>query len=156
MKLFRIFKEINNYYFIKKVIKKNKNTEEWKKHKLQIGYFGVVYSVVNLPPEVYESEPQYYQIYVLEQLKPINEYLASLNLQEVITLHVEDICNKSNGIYAFGIKYVPLFKDFTLSLVLKWLFFIGIISVATYYFDLLSRGKDLFEWCVSYIKNFKK
>ena len=156
MKLFRIFKEINNYYFIKKVIKKNKNTDEWKKHKLQIGYFGVMYSVINLPPEVYESEAQYYQLYVLDQLKPVNEYLASLNLQEIITLRVENISDKPKGIYAFGIKYVPLFKDFTLTWITKWVFLIGIISFFSYYFDLINKANDLFNWGITYIKSFKK
>jgi hypothetical protein len=80
MKIFRVIKEINNYYFLRKTIRKNKDTDAWKKHNLRVGFFGILYTVINLPPEVYESEEQYYQLFVIEQLKPINEYLASLNL----------------------------------------------------------------------------
>jgi hypothetical protein len=119
-KLFRVLKEINNYFYIGKMIKKNRNTTTWKKHNLRVGYFHIIYSLINLPPEVFESEEQYYQAYIIEQLKPVNEYLATLNLQEIITLSVENKVDRENGVFAFGIKYIPLFRDFTLWWMIKW------------------------------------
>jgi len=146
MKLFRIIKEINNYFFIKKTIRKNKNSETWKKHNLRVGYFGIIYSVINLPPEVFESEEQYYQLYVIEQLKPINEYLASLNLQEIITLAIENKCNKELGEYAFGVRYIPLFRDLSLGWIVKWLLIILIGWWAIAKFDLFDKASLLFHW----------
>jgi hypothetical protein len=154
MKLFRVIKEINNYLFIGKTIKKNKDTDEWKKHNLRIGYFNILYSVINLPPEVYESEEQYYQMYVIEQLKPINEYLASLNLQEVVTLQIESKCNKLDGIYAFGVKYVPLFREFNLWWLFKWIGIICVSAWATSRFDLIDHAKSAFLWTYDSISNF--
>lgn len=139
MKLFRIIKEINNYFFIKRTIRKNQETEEWKKHNLKVGYFNVIYTVINLPPDVFESEEQYYQMYVIEQLKPINEYLASLNLQEVITLSMDNKCDPANGIYAFGIKYTPLFRDFSWWWILKWSSIIGLTTWLVLRFDLIDK-----------------
>jgi hypothetical protein len=146
MKIFRILKEINNYFFIKKTIRKNKNTDGWKKHNLREGYLGIIYTVINLPPEVFESEEQYYQLYVIEQLKPINEYLASLNMQEVVTLRIENKCNKELAEYAFGVKYVPLFRDFSLFWILKWTAISLVAWWAILKFDLLEKGKTLCEW----------
>lgn len=146
MKIFRILKEINNYFFIKKTIKKNKNTDAWKKHNLRIGYFNIIYSVINLPPEVFESEEQYYQLYVIEQLKPINEYLASLNMQEVVTLRIENKCNKDIGQYAFGIRYIPLFRDLSAGWILKWITIIGLSWWAISKFQLIDKLEHLFGW----------
>lgn len=151
MKLFRILKEVNNYYFIKKTIKKNKDTDLWNKHNLRIGYFGIIYTVVNLPPEVFESEEQYYQMYVIEQLKPINEYLATLNLQEVITPIMENQVNKEAGIYAFGIKYIPFFRDLSIGWILKWLTIIGLSSWAILKFSLADKVVSSVTWIQSLI-----
>lgn len=146
MKLFRILKEINNYFFVKKIIRKNKDSDSWKKHNLRVGYFGIIYSMINLPPEVFESEEQYYQLYVIEQLKPINEYLASLNLQEVVTLYVENRCNKELGIYAFGVKYIPLFRDLSFGWLLKWISIILISWWAIAKFDLIDKAVLGINW----------
>jgi len=151
MKLFRVIKELNNLFFIKRTIRKNKNTEEWKKHNLRVGYFGIIYTVINLPPEVYESEAQYYQLYVIEQLKPINEYLATLNLQEVVTMGLENKCDKEAGVFAFGIRYVPLFRDFSITWLLKWICIILITIWAIHRFDLYEKIVFGFNWIVSLI-----
>ena len=152
MKIFNIFREINNYFFIKKTIRKNKNTDAWKKHNLRVGYFGIIYTVINLPPEVYESEEQYYQLYVIEQLKPINEYLAALNMQEVVTLRIENKCDKENGVFAFGVKYYPLFRDLTLWWIIKWttLSFVAWWAIAK--FDLFEKAKNGAEWIFNLIR----
>ena len=146
MKIFRILKEISNFFFIRRTIRKNKNTDSWKKHNLKVGYFGIMYTVVNLPPEVYESEEQYFQLYVIEQLKPINEYLASLNLQEVVTLRIDNKCDKDLGIFAFGIKYVPLFRDLSFGWIIKWMMIIILLCWAESKFDLLNYIKIGFTW----------
>lgn len=152
MKLLRIFKEINNYFFIKKTIRKNKNSDAWKKHNLQVGYFGIIYTVINLPPEVYESEPQYYQLYVIEQLKPINEYLASLNMQEVVTLKIDDKCNKDAGVFAFGVKYIPLFRDFSLGWMIRWAVILLLLWWAESKFELIDKLMHALNWVYALIK----
>lgn len=151
MRILKIFKEIRNYYYIKGVIRKNKNTPEWIKQELNVGYFGVIYSVINLPPEVFESEEQYYSIYVVEQMLPKSNYLASLNLQEIVTPEVENISNKEQGIFAFGIKYVPLFREFTLRYVLTRLGFISLVLWLQIRFSLFTTG---IEYIWRYIKMF--
>lgn len=119
MRIIRIFQEINNYFFIGRVIRKNKNTPEWNKYKLRVGYFNVIYGLINLPPEVFEAEEMHYRAYIVEQLKPVNDYLASLNLQETIFLKVESRVNKDQGIYAYLAKYVPLFRELTFAWVIS-------------------------------------
>ncbi len=152
MKIIRILKEFKNYFFLKKTIQKNKTTEKWKKLNLREGYLGIIWTVVNLPPEVYESEEQYYQMYVIEQLKPVNEYLESLNLQEIVTLSVENKCDPENGVYAFGVRYIPLFREFTLWWMFKW----SILLLVTWWlqakFDVFSYLTHGLNWLINIIK----
>lgn len=129
----RIIREIRNYYFIKRVIRKNKRTEKWRKFNLRNNWFGTIGTVINLPPEVFSGEEIYYQVYVIEQMKPINEYLESLNLQEIVTPNIESLVDKEEGIYAFLITYKPLFRDFT------WGWVISRSLVAGFLFWLNSR-----------------
>lgn len=147
-------KDIRNYYYIKGVIRKNRNTPEWKKHNLSVGYFGVIYTVINLPPEVFESEEQYHSVYVMEMMMPINNYLASLNLQEVITPRVENLINKEKGEYAYGVKYLPLFRDLSLGYVMWRVLGVLLVLWLQLRFELFSKGlgyvfdyvKKFFEW----------
>jgi len=129
LKIFRIFKEILNYLFLLRTIRKHKDTEEWKKHKLRIGWFGTFGTIINLPPDVFQGEPIYYKIYVIDETKPINRYLESLNLHEIITLSSKELVNEKEGEYAFLITYSPLFIDLTFGLVLKTL---AVLAVLTY------------------------
>lgn len=147
LRIFEIFREIRNYYYVKGIIRKHKNTPEWKKHNLSVGYFGVIYTVINLPPEVFESEEQYYSVYVMEKMMPVNNYLAGLNLQEVVTPRVENLVDKEGGVFAFGVKYIPLFRELTWGYVLSRLSFIGIGI-------WLQMKFGVFGLAVEYIKKF--
>lgn len=128
MRLIKIIQEINNYFFIGRVLRKHQNTPEWNKHKLRVGYFNVIYCIVNLPPEVFESEELYYRAFIVEQLKPVNDYLASLNLQETVTLKVDSKIDKDQGVYAYLARYIPLFRELTLGWVIKWGIIVGVLT----------------------------
>ena len=139
IKLEGIHMKKSEFQFPGKIIKKNKNTDIWKEHKLRVGYFNVIYTLINLPADVYQSDEMYYRAYIVEKLVPINDYLASLNLQEIVTLEVEDKSKKEEGIYAYLVTYSPLFKDFTLWWMFKWLLFITASSFSIIYFDLWEK-----------------
>jgi hypothetical protein len=70
------------------VIKKESlDSPEWSKLRLRKDWFGRIYTVFNLPPEVTKSPdfPKYARpAFVFDQIKPINEYLTKLSLQELI------------------------------------------------------------------------
>jgi hypothetical protein len=127
-RIFSIFKEIGNYFYIGRIIRQQKGSKSWNKFNLRTAYFNVIYTVINLPPEVYASEEVYWQAFVIENIKPLNDYLASLNLHEVIRPRIVDRINADNGIYAYVVKYVPLFRDLTFGWIFKWLLLVPILS----------------------------
>jgi len=87
-RIFKVLKEISLYREYLKVIKKESlDSPEWSKLRLRKDWFGRIYTVFNLPPEVTKSPdfPKYARpAFVFDQIKPINEYLTKLRLQELI------------------------------------------------------------------------
>ena len=87
-RIFKVLKEISLYREYLKVIKKESlDSPEWSKLRLRKDWYGRIYTVFNLPPEVTKSPdfPKYARpAFVFDQIKPINEYLTKLSLQELI------------------------------------------------------------------------
>jgi hypothetical protein len=114
----KIIVDINNYFFLKKTIKKNENTFEWKKYNLRVDWIGRIYTVVNLPPEVIYSPDSPQEIrpaYVLEESKPINEYLTKLNLQEILIPEMRAIPD--------SISYLLIYSPYFQRLSIKWVLY---------------------------------
>ena len=114
----KVITDINNYFFIKKTIKKNENAVDWKKYKLRHDWVGRIYTVINLPPEVIHSPDAPQEIrpaYILEESKPINEYLTTLNLQEIIVPEIRPIPD--------SISYLVIYSPSFQKLSWRWLIY---------------------------------
>ena len=144
MRILRIIREIRNYFYQLNQIRKHKKTPEWNKHKLRVNWFGTIGTVINLPPDVFQGEEIYYQVYVIEQMKPINRYLESLNLQEIIYPRTTSLVNADEGVYAYLVKYYPLMKDFTG----WWVITRGLTVFGLY---MLQSKLGVFTWCYDFI-----
>jgi hypothetical protein len=134
----KIIVDIRNYFFLRKVTKKNSDTVEWNQLKLRVDWLGRIYTVVNLPPEVIYSPDAPEEIrpaYVLEESRPINEYLTRLNLQEILSPKIEPI----PGSISYLIVYSPYFQKLSL----KWLIYriLGVLVLiwANSKFDIFDK-----------------
>ena len=67
--------DIRNYIFLRKTIKKNIETVEWKKYNLRHDWIGRIYTVVNLTPEVVPDVPDPPEEAIVVGREP--EYLAA-------------------------------------------------------------------------------
>ena len=133
----RVITDIRNYFFIKRTIKKNKGSIEWEKFKLRVDWVGRIYTVVNLPPEVIYSPDSPEGIrpaYILEESRPLNEYLTKLNLQEVIMPKISPIPDS----VSYLIVYSPYFQRFSIRWIIYRLILILIIIWLQYKFGFLS------------------
>lgn len=113
--MFKAFKELNNYLFLIKTIRKNRKTEAWKKLNIRHDKLFRIYTVVNLPIEVVDSDNLYHGMWVIEYLKPLNDYLMQLNLAEIISVNTTQI-DKENYLAV----YKPIFNDFGFWWLVKW------------------------------------
>ena len=94
-KLPRVLKEISLYReYTKQIRAEELNSPLWSRRNLRRDYLNRMYTVINLPPEVLmsndlpkEARPSF----VLNEIKPINDYLKSLNLEELLTVWIEPV-----------------------------------------------------------------
>lgn len=138
----KVIIDINNYFYLRKTIKKNMNSIEWDKFRLRVDWLGRIYTVINLPPEVIHSPDLPEQIrpaYIIEESRPLNEYLTKLNLQEIIIPEINPIPN--------SISWLILYKPYLQVLSWKWIFLrlimILIIIWLQYKFEFISWAFDL-------------
>ena len=79
LRIFKVIKELGLYReYLSEIKKQSLDSPEWGKLRLRRDWFGRIYTVVNLPPEVTQSPdfPKYARpSFVFDKTKPINEYL---------------------------------------------------------------------------------
>lgn len=138
-RIFKIIKEIKLYRDYSRIIKnEEKNSQTWKRINLRKDNLNRVYTVINLPLQVLasvdlprESRPSF----VVQEIKPINEYLKSLNLEEIITMWVEPV--KGTDEESYLVVYQFLFRYITWLWILRFISEITLLSLVVYYRDFL-------------------
>jgi hypothetical protein len=134
-RIFKVIKEIRLYREYTRIVKKEeKDSQMWKRRNLRRDYLNRIYTVINLPLQVLasvdlprESRPSF----VVQEIKPINEYLKSLNLEEIITMWVEPVRGTDEESYL--VVYQFLFRYITWLWILRFILEIVLISLAVYY-----------------------
>lgn len=117
MRIIRLYKEIKNYLEFKKIIKKeSKDSPKWSKFRLRIDWINRIYTVINLPPEVTQSNDfpiEGRPAYIMEEIAPINNYLGyELNLNEITTIGMEPIKETNSDSYL--VVWFFLWREFTI------------------------------------------
>lgn len=127
-RIFKVLKEIRLYREYLKIIRReSQDSPDWSKLRLRKDWFGRIYTVNNLPPEVTKSPdfPKYARpSFVFDQIKPINEYLTRLNLQELIAPTMKPI--EGTDEESFLVIYSFVFRQISL----LWIFWFSCQIVA--------------------------
>jgi hypothetical protein len=139
IRIFKVIKEIKLYRDYSRIIKnEEKNSRTWKRLNLRKDYLNRVYTVINLPLQVLasvdlprESRPSF----VVQEIKPINEYLKSLDLEEIITMWVEPV--KGTDDESYLVVYQFLFRHITWLWILRFISEITLLSLMIYHRDFL-------------------
>jgi hypothetical protein len=109
----KVWKDVSLYREYLRIVKNESlNSPVWSRKNLRRDWFGRIYTVINLPPEVIfsadlpkESRPSF----VMNEIKPINEYMKVLNLEEILTLSCEEI--KGTNSESYLVVYQYLFRE---------------------------------------------
>ena len=123
--------ELKNWFYIKSTIKKEKRdpNSNWNKFKLRNNWFGRMYTVVSLREEDMGEETVVQNWKAMELMRPINEYLSSLDFSEIIYPSIEKIPSTRS----YLVVYSPLFKYVTLKKILFYGFlFLSLIASIVY------------------------
>ena len=139
-RIFKVLKEIKLYREYLKVTKKESlDSPEWSRLRLRRDWFGRIYTVFNLPPEVTKSPdfPKYARpAFVFDQIKPINDYLTKLNLQELIAPSLNPI--EGTDEESFLVIYYFVFRQISLLWILRFVLEISLISTVIIKWDWIS------------------
>ena len=108
-----IFKEIKNYFFLRKVIGRESRKPDslWNTYNLRRNWFGRIYTVISLREEQEGEEEVVKNWMAMERMRPINDYLTDLGLHEIIFPSIEKIPQTRS----YLVVYSPLFKETTLA-----------------------------------------
>jgi hypothetical protein len=119
-----VYRELKNYFFILSSIDKNSGSEEWNNYRLRSDLIGRIYTVISLREEDMGEIEEMRKFRVLERMKPINNYLTTLGLQEVLIPNIQEIDDSRS----YLVTYNPYFDQFSWSwLALNLIFPIGLI-----------------------------
>jgi|688.fasta_scaffold531071_2 hypothetical protein len=128
------FVDLQNWFYVMKVIRKHKNTADWKVHNLRADWVGRVYTVINPQSPTDDGDSmEILKIKYAERLKPINLYLDKLGLSYSITVAYDQLPESKS----FLIVYVPIFAYLTVLKVFWWL-----TLIATFFLTKL----DTWTW----------
>jgi len=137
----KVLKEIKIYFDYRRIIKdESLNSPYWTRLRLRYDWFGRIYTVVNLPPEVTMSRDfpaDARPAYVFEELKPVNDYLTKLNLQEILTPSLKPI-EETNG-DSFLAVYYFLFRYISIIWIFRFFLEIFAISLIAYNWDSIAN-----------------
>lgn len=103
----RIFLEIRNFFYILQKIDKHKSSARWKELNLRADWVGRIYTVISLREEDTGEMQEVQHFKVLERMRPMNEYLTSIGLSEVIVPNITSI----EGSRSYLIVYSPYFSQ---------------------------------------------
>ena len=139
-RIFKVLKEISLYREYLKVIRKESlDSPEWSRLRLRKDWFGRIYTVFNLPPEVTRSPdfPKYARpAFVFDQIKPINEYLTRLRLQEFIAPLINPV--KGTDEESFLVVYSFVFRQITILWVVRLVGEISLVVLVYNHWDWIS------------------
>lgn len=129
-KLHRVIKEIALYReFTKQIKSEELNSPLWSRKNLRRDYLNRIYTVINLPPEVLlsndlpkEARPSF----VLNEIKPINDYLKSLNLEEILTLWIDPV--KGTNEESYLVVYQFVFRELSWIWIFRFIIQLGVIG----------------------------
>jgi hypothetical protein len=141
--MFRIFKVIKEIILYREYIKTIKyeamNSPLWSRRNLRIDYLNRIYTVVNLPAAILmstdlpkDARPSF----VINEIKPTNEYLKSINLEEILTMWIEPIKNTNEESYL--VVYQFLFRQISWLWILRFITQLVLIFLIIYNFSTIS------------------
>ena len=126
-----IFREIKNYFFLKSVIRKeSKNPESlWNTYNLRTNWYGRIYTVISLRDEEMGEEEMVRNWMAMERMKPVNDYLTGLGIQEIIFPSIEKIPESRS----YLVVYSPLLKETTFMWFFWRILFLVSSSIGIYF-----------------------
>ena len=112
--------EIQNWFYVKKLIRNHKNEADWQNYKLRADWIGRIYTVFNpeLPGDA--GDPmEVLRLKYAERLKPVNLYLDKLGFGQAVYPAYEEIEDTNS----YLVVWSPIFTAITFWRVILFILF---------------------------------
>lgn len=149
------YRDIRNYFMIGKIVDRESKLETWKKFNLRVDWINRIYTVLNLRKEDM-GEPELVQkVRLMEIMDPINDYLTTLGLQQIVKPRVEYIPSNDPEILSLSwlVVWSPLpywinLRNIMAITIRVILFFVASFSVYILIRLLLKEGilQFVYDW----------
>ena len=151
-RFFGIMRDIRNYFYIRKIVKKHRDTDNWNKFKLRVDYIYRIYTVINLRAEDFGEADQYVkETRFREKAEPLYEYLTELNLHEIIRPVIEYV----PGTYSYLVKFVPRLEWLTFGWFMGFIFKLAFLYGVFYLLGMIFNLEYLWNLLVQFLINNK-
>lgn len=104
----KIFNDLSDFYYLRKIIKKAKKDKQWAELNLRHDWFFNPYTVVNLPPEVYEADRESQLQFVAYYMQDANLFFIRYLLQDMLVPSVEPIEDSASYLIVYHADYEVL------------------------------------------------
>jgi hypothetical protein len=111
----KIYTEITNYQYLKRVVRKQETSTEWQIFNLRRDWIYRIYTVVNLEQDFIDQVSEFEITHaIIDQISPINKYLSRLDFGEIVLPEVTRV----EGTNSWLVVYNPRFDVLTVKHVL--------------------------------------
>lgn len=119
--IFGVFKDIRNYLYLRKSIKKISKTKIWKSLKFRMDWYGMPYTAINYTPDFFDLDFETRKKFVVRDIAELFKLFEEYDFWEIITLKTERI--DEEGVFAMRVWFRPIFyfisfKNFFSTLIL--------------------------------------
>ena len=129
--MYKIYRDISNYFIIRKAIKKGMMKPDWTKHKMRVDWVNRIYTVITLTKYDIGDDELVLKAKIVERTKPISDIIHGLGISDLVAVSLEKIPDSDS----YLIVYYPIFNYLTVwRVVLFFLSLIGAICVGLWLF----------------------
>lgn len=122
-----VYDDIRQWLVVRKALKEAEVIQQFKvfKYELRVDKIGRVYTVINVPEELWEYDKQdMVWPWMLEQLRELDDLLISIRLSDLLYPEVSLIDNPES--MAYLVVLTPSSESFSISSFISWLLNISI------------------------------
>lgn len=131
----RAFRDISNWFFMRKVVKKNRYTPQWKMFNLTHDWFYRIGAVVNMRKEDFGEPEDIHRVRFLSFANPVFDYLSeNLELGEIVTPEMQRIEEEPAYLIIFKQRWLGLSFWYVIS---RLIGITALILILLYYFKYI-------------------
>lgn len=97
----KLFFDIKAFLILRKEVRKNRNSLDWKKYNLRHDWLYRIYTVINPTESAKGDDDAMINMKAIDRVAPINKYIASMGLAEIVSLSMEKVPDSDSHLVVY-------------------------------------------------------